>query len=288
MYSFIIILIVLIILLIVCAGVYLLMTAPGRVDKKNYAWLAEADFAHRGLYTADQKIPENSLEAFSKAALEGYGIELDVELTKDDALVVFHDDSLERMTGRSKLLWNSGLHELENLSLAGSSQRIPLFADVLKLVGGRVPLIVEIKTTTKLKKICSMTYELLKGYEGDYCIESFNPFIIGWFRRHAPKVLRGQLSMRYTSDDHIPGYQKFLMENLMMNFVARPQFIAYHYEDADKLSFRLCRRLGAITVAWTVRSPKAMELAKKAFDAVIFEHFLPHDCLNAQSQAEQR
>lgn len=266
---------ILIALVVILAAAYIFMTVPGKVNKKDYTWMTDYFFAHRGLFTADQRIPENSMAAFTRAIEANYGMELDVELTSDDVLVVFHDDSLTRMTGKDKKLWDCTYEELQQLSLAKSDQKIPLFSDFLKLVGGKVPLIIEIKNTSKLDKICAMTYDLLQNYSGQYCIESFNPFIVAWFRKHAPAVLRGQLSMRYKGEASVSNLQKFILENLMLNFLARPQFIAYCYKDRDKLSFRLCKKFGAFTAAWTVDSPEAYQVSKPVFDALIFEHILP-------------
>ena len=231
------------------------------------------DFAHRGLYTRDQRIPENSRHAFLRAIENGFGMEMDVELTADDELVVFHDDNLERMTGLKKSLWESSYDEIQELNLADSGQKIPTFADFLKIVDGRVPVIIEIKTTDRIETICKMTVDQLKGYNGNYCIESFNPFIVAWFRKNAPEILRGQLSMRYTDEEGVNGFQKFVLENMLLNFLTRPQFIAYYYKDRSKSSYKLCKKLGALTVAWTVNTPQELSEIKKYFDTAIFEDF---------------
>ena len=275
MQTFFIVLIIIAALLLLCTGGYLFMIFPGRVNKGSNAWFGKTDFAHRGLYAADQSVPENSLKAFSQAVDAGFGIELDVELTSDDRLVVFHDDSLKRMTGEEDLLWDRTYAELQQLRLAGSEEKIPLFENVLKLVDGKVPLMVEIKSTKRLEKICSMTYALLSRYQGIYCMESFNPFMVAWFKKHASSVLRGQLSMRYRHENNLPWIRRFVMENLLLNFIAKPQFISYYHGDCGKLSFRLCRRFGALTSAWTTQNPESYARAKRVFDAVIFEHFLP-------------
>lgn len=274
--------VILVVLLI--AGWYLYLVAPGKVDKRRYSWLIGHCFAHRGLYLADQSVPENSMQAFSRAAEAGYGIELDVALTSDEQLVVFHDDSLRRMTGAAGKIWEHPYSELQRLALAGTDQTVPLFADVLQLIDGRVPLIVEIKSTRKLDTVCSMTYDLLKDYNGRYCMESFNPFMVAWFRRHAPQVLRGQLSMRYGKKSNLPGTRRFLLGNLLLNFVSRPQFVAYRHEDCRRFSFRFCRRLGAIAVAWTVRGGQALGGIRSRYDAFIFEYFDPEGRTEKQTE----
>jgi glycerophosphoryl diester phosphodiesterase len=272
--AFIVLLVLVLVVAVAALGFFSLAT-PKAVNKREYGWVTGTLFAHRGLYKADQSIPENSLAAFGRAAEAGYGIELDVELTADDVLVVFHDDTLKRMTGVNKRLWDCTWAELRQLNLAGTGHKIPLFADVLKLVGGRVPLIVEIKSTRQLDKICSITWALLKNYKGLFCIESFNPMMVKWVKDHAPNVLRGQLSMRYKNESGISAPARFALENMLLNFLTRPQFIAYHYSDADRIAYRYCRSCGALTVAWTPRTEEAYRQSVRDFDAVIFEHILP-------------
>lgn len=266
-------LLVLVIVVVLFAAIYVFVVYPGKADRSRYSWLINTDFAHRGLYTGDQRIPENSIPAFLRAIENGFGMEMDVELTADDELLVFHDDALERMTGLKKSLWESTYDEVKALKLSGSGQKIPTFSDFLKTVDGRVPIIVEIKSTDRIETICQMTYDKLKEYHGNYCVESFNPFIVEWFRKNAPEVLRGQLSMRYTDEEGVSSFQKFVLENMLLNFLARPQFIAYYYKDRGKLSYKLCRRLGALTVAWTVNTPQELIETKKYFDTAIFEDF---------------
>ena len=128
---------------ILLAG-WLFLIAPGRADKAQRAPFTGRDYAHRGLYEADQSVPENSMEAFSRAADAGYGIELDVQLTRDQRVVVFHDDSMKRACGLDAQIHDYTFDELQQIPLFGTEHRIPLFSDVLETVGGRVPLIVEL------------------------------------------------------------------------------------------------------------------------------------------------
>lgn len=248
------------------------LTAPGLSLEEEKAPFLHRNFAHRGLHTEDKTIPENSLPAFERAAAAGYGIELDVQLSKDGEVVVFHDDSLKRVTKVDALLESKTLGELRQLRLCGSEETIPTFKEVLETVGGRGPLIVELKTTKRRKELCEKTYELLKGYDGAYCIESFDPFIVAWFRFHAPKVLRGQLSAHFETKGKPLGSRIILTMGTycLFNALARPQFIAYEIGDIP-LSVRFSYRMGAMKVGWTSRR----EGNEKDFDAVIFEFYEP-------------
>ena len=133
--------------ILLLAAVPFLLLAPGRASAGQKAAFIRRNYAHRGLHTKDQSIPENSLRAFGLAVENGYGMELDVQLSKDGQVVVFHDDTLNRICGVDKRVDEMTYEELKKLSLAGSiNDHIPLFSEVLAMVNGDTPLIVELKT----------------------------------------------------------------------------------------------------------------------------------------------
>jgi glycerophosphoryl diester phosphodiesterase len=166
------------------------------------------------------------------------------------------------------------LAELKALTLAGTDEHIPSFREVLDLVDGRAPLIVEIKgSKIKDARVCELTAQMLDGYNGVYCIESFHPFAVKWYREHRPDVIRGQLSQDFSKTDY-KGIQYWAMTHLLLNFLTRPDFIAYNHKDADIFSRRLCAQLGALSVAWTIKNRKQYEDAKPYFDLVIFDSFI--------------
>ena len=168
--------------------------APGRADRRQKEPFRNRNFAHRGLHSRDRSVPENSLKAFELAAEAGYGIELDVQLSKDGQVVVFHDDTLNRVCGIDARVDELNYAELRDLSLLDTEEKIPLFSDVLAVIRGRGPLIVELKNGRNNKELCEKTCEMLRKYNGEVCIESFNPMIVAWFRFHAKEFLRGLLS----------------------------------------------------------------------------------------------
>ena len=265
-----------VIVLIVFAALFvllpLLLLAPRLPGKKKKAPFYGRNFAHRGLYDNDEGIPENSLAAFGRAADAGYGIELDVRLTRDGETVVFHDDTLERICGVASRVDELDYADIKKLGLCGTDERIPLFSDVLKLIDRRVPIIVEIKNGRRNNELCSKTLAVLNEYGGETCIESFNPLIVAWFRRHAPQVFRGQLSQppEFYKSEGISKTTGFLLGNLFLNVLARPHFIAYRI-GKKPITVRFAEALGAVRIAWTSHD----EDNEKAFDAVIFEHYLP-------------
>lgn len=265
------------VILLLAFCLYLSMIASRPAKDWQLAPFLSFDYAHRGLYKKDQTIPENSLPAFARAVEHGYGAELDVQLTADGQVVVFHDGNLERMCGLNKPVHDLAYPQLQKLRLGNSEERIPLFTEVLEIIGGEVPLIIELKSNGKNAELCRKTWEILQEYEGAFCIESFDPRIVRWFRKNAKRVVRGQLSDQYTNAPSVPPFLRFLLKNLLGNFLAKPHFIAYrHNEAAECLSFRLCKNwFHLLTVAWTVREGDDLDEIGKWFDLMIFEHFLP-------------
>lgn len=225
-------------------------------------------FAHRGLW--DENAPENSLAAFEKAAAAGFGIELDVQLSADGEVMVFHDENLARMTGCDASLYEKNAAFLASLRLLQTEAHIPTLAEVLSTVDGRVPLLVEIKSDHDYRAVCEKTAALLDEYRGAYLIESFHPLAVSWFRKHRPSVVRGQLSARLWREKKYRTLSHGMVQNLLLNCVARPDFIAYDLHDKNYFAFRLARLFRPVTFAWTVRTKQELENGAD-FDSVIFE-----------------
>lgn len=252
------------------------MTTDGQVKntERSKEYFSRWNYAHRGLHDIDSGVPENSLTAFRLAAEAGYGAELDVQLTRDGQVVVFHDDTLERVCGTEARVDAFDYSELKKFRLLGTDEHIPLFTEVLEAFGGTggQPLIVELKTGQRNRELCTKTYEILKNYPGRYCIESFNPKIVYWFRKNAPEVFRGQLAT--TVDKYLPGQKKivaFLLSRCMFNYLSGPDFIAYINSTRPKRILNL-RKRGILLFAWTSRNP---DIDQKQNDAVIFEKYRP-------------
>lgn len=227
----------------------------------------------------EEIIPENSMPAFERAVASGYGIELDTQTTKDGRLVVFHDETLYRMCGVDRKLYECTYEELMQYGLAKTDYKIPLFSDVLKVVAGRVPLIVEIKSEGNWQRTTRLTAEFLDSYKGVYCMESFHPLVVRWFRKNRPDVMRGQLSTNFfRSTLKRAWYENIILTNLMLNFLSRPDFVAYNYRYKNQPSFWLCRHLfKVVSAAWTVRSEAVLKKVSKVFDVIIFDSFIPGD-----------
>ena len=232
-------------------------------------------YAHRGFHDNHSDAPENSARAMALAVENGYGIELDVQLTKDEKVVVFHDATLKRVCGVDAKVNSMTYEELQQLRLFGTEERIPLFSDVLKIIGGKVPLIMEVKMVDAKTRVCELADKELEGYQGVYCMESFHPFAVQWYKKNRPDVVRGQLSANFKKEGQKEGLQEWLVHMLLINVLGRPDFVAYSHKSANNLSRRLTGMFGACAVAWTIRSQTELDENHKKFDLFIFEGFVP-------------
>lgn len=267
--------------LLAIGALWLLAIMPRLLGKPDTAAFRNWLYAHRGLHSnapgrPEAMAPENSMRAFQKAVDAGFGIELDVQMAKDDVPVVFHDFTLERICGVKGKVRDYTYEELQQFALCGSDQRIPKFEDVLKCVNGRVPLIVELKVDGMDISVCEAADTLLLRYPGLYCIESFHPLALFWYRKHRKHVVRGQLSEAFLKEGEYKGALYFLLQNLMFNWLTKPDFIAYNHKHAGVAARKFCRGLYRnMAVAWTIKSKEELEAARGQFDLFIFDSFLP-------------
>lgn len=277
------------IVLVFCSPLYLFLIMPrmsGKPDKKSFLG---GLFAHRGFHDNASDAPENTMAAFKKAVEAGYGIECDVQLTKDGIPVTFHDFTLARVARYPKghILENQPVagkvidytyDELQSFHILDSKEKIPKFEDFLKMVDGRVPLIIELKIELKDLSVCSKVDALLKDYKGVYCMESFNPLGVFWYRLNRPKVMRGQLSDEFHKESprEFKGILYFVLTRLLFNCMTKPDFIAFNCKYPDSLSLRLCRSIYHSTcAAWTIKSQSQLDEAREKFDIYIFDSFTP-------------
>jgi len=253
------------------------LVRPGK--KRPHDPVFDREYAHRGLHS--DTVPENSLTAFRLAAEKGYGIELDIQLSSDGKVYVFHDYTLVRMTGKEGLLTKMSSADLEKISLlsggAETGEKIPTLREVLSVVDGRVPILVELKGESTDTALCPKADEILREYKGPWCVESFNPMLIGWFKRNHPEVYRGMLSTDVFREKK-KNALNFLIGAMALNVAARPDFIAYNHKYPDRLCVKLCTRFfRAEKFMWTARNPDEYQLMKKQGALTIFEGFLPED-----------
>ncbi|SLN43710.1 glycerophosphodiester phosphodiesterase family protein [Oceanibacterium hippocampi] len=242
-------------------------------------WLKATPFAHRGLHGPRTGLPENSIAAFQAAVGNGYGIELDVQLSADAVPMVFHDDSLDRLTGESGALARQRAAALGAIRLKDSDETIPTLAATLAAVAGRTPILVEIKGRgrgAEAARRAAQTWAVLESYRGPYTVQSFNPHILAWFRAHAPDVVRGQIAGKFRGgEDGLSWHQRFALETLMVNRISDPHYVAYDVKAIDAHAPQRSRLGGRPLLAWTIRDEAALERARRFADNVIFENVSP-------------
>jgi glycerophosphoryl diester phosphodiesterase len=267
----------------ILAVIFLILITPRITDKPDMSLFDRKLFAHRGLHDNAGDAPENSMKAFRKAIDAGYGIETDVQLTRDGIPVIFHDFTLKRICGVEGKVCDYTYDELQKFNLASSQEKIPTFADFLKLIDGRVPLIIEYKIEATDIHVCELCDPMLREYHGKYCIESFSPMGVKWYKDHHPDIVRGQLSQMFfrhgTKNPHGKlGFFMWLIEHQMLNFKTRPDFIAYDWHDYKLPSRCLCHTLfGGRAAAWTIKSQDELERMQGHFDVFIFDSFIPDE-----------
>lgn len=235
----------------------------------NNSWILEKPIAHRGLH--DEFHPENSLSAFQKAIDNGYAIECDLHLIQDGTVVVIHDDNTARTTSQDKYVSSLTKEDLKEIKLNGSEEHIPTLNEVLELVDGKTPILLEIKNNGKVGELESAVWNVLKDYKGEFAIESFNPYVLKWFKENAPEVIRGQLASKLKGIK-FPFFKKVALKKMLLNKITEPDFIAYNLED---LPYKSVTKSGLPVVSWTIRSQEEYIKAIQISDNVIFEGFEP-------------
>lgn len=243
------------------------------------SWVVNKPIAHRGLHNFDY--PENSLPAFKNAVDNGFAIELDVRLIDDNNIVTFFDDKLSRMTNRDGYVANLKVTDLDNIKLKKTEYSIPTLEQVLELVNGKVPILIDVKKLGHSFVLEKELIDMLKGYNGDYAVESFDPYSLQYFYDSAPQILRGQLSSFFHhADFDTSRHDKRLIKRLKFNDVSHPDFVAYK---VTNLPNKFVKNAGLPVVAWTVKSELQAQKVQSVCDNYMFEGFVPK---TAEQKAE--
>lgn len=244
-------------------------------ERFGEAWdlLFHPPVAHRGLWTPDGA-PENSLGAFQAACAAGYGIELDVHLSSDGEAVVFHDETLVRMTGAEGRLRDHTAADLGEIALKGTDETIPTLLETLALIGHRAMVHIELKTAWgEVGPLERRVHEIIADHAGPLCIIGFNPYSHAWYADHYPGVLRGLDSFSYRGVKHLSEEQRQSYARLEQVSIARPHFLALGLDMLPSPEADAYRAKGMPVVAWTVRQPEQWDAVKDHCDNMIFEGF---------------
>ena len=256
-----------------------LLALRGRTGHPGLQKLRGWNYAHRGLH--GNGIPENSLAAFRAAVDRGYGAEFDVHLLSDGGLAVIHDSKLLRTTGKEGRVEELTTGQLKDCFLEGTKETIPTFREVLAVFSGKAPVIIELKPENgNHAALCVAACAAMAGFEGSWCMESFDPRVVRWLRKNRPEIIRGQLSENYLRkpQSKLPLPLKLALSRHLENFLCRPDFIAYDFETRKVLSNTICRRLwGLEMVSWTLRTPEEHAAALAEGWIPIFEYYTPEN-----------
>lgn len=231
-------------------------------------FLTEKIISHRGIYD-NKNIFENSLEAITKAKEKNYIVEIDIHITKDDQIVVFHDYNTKRITKKDMIIENNNYKDLNNQDI----YHIPLLEEVLELVNGKVPLLIEIKQKRKAGKLEHKLMDILNNYKGEYAIQSFNPLTIYWFKKNYPNILRGQLSYKFKTKK-ILKLKKYILSNMFFNIITKPNFISYKYDELSLSKIKKYKQKNITILGWTITNKKEYNKYIKIYDNLICEKFI--------------
>lgn len=232
--------------------------------KENF--LVKNKIAHRGIFD-NNKVPENSIKSFKNAINKGYVIEFDVHLTKDKKIVVFHDMDLDRMTKEKGPIKELTLEELQKIKLLDTDYRIPSLDEVLELIDGKVPILIEIKYDVKGFELPKLLLERLKTYKGEVAIQSFDPFVVSYIRFHAKEYLRGLLIGSFKNK-----VKNIFINNLVLLpfdiLISNPDFLAVDKKMYKNKKIKRFKKKKNV-VAWTMKSKEDVDKYKDKFDNVI-------------------
>lgn len=248
------------------------MTAPG--------WLVQRPIAHRGLHDRARAIPENTIGAAEAAIAGGFAIECDVQMSADGEAMVFHDHALDRLTGEPGPVRERDAAALGRLGIGGTAERIPALPAFLDRIGGRTPLVVEIKSRFDGdERLVRRVADILAGSGAPIAVKSFDPANVSLMRRIAPNVPRGIVAQsRFEGGewDRLDAAERRDMANLLHWPETEPDFLSWQHADLPNAATALPRLLGGVPVmAWTIRSPAEAVAARPHADQIVFEGFVP-------------
>ncbi len=242
---------------------------------KDLTWIKKNDIAHRGLHSLDLKVPENSLLAFKKAVEQGYSIEMDLNMLKDGTIVVIHDFNFKRLTGLDQKANQLNYEDIKDLRLHHTNEKIPTLKEVLELVDGKVPLLIELKPFGHINSFCHHFYEVIKDYPGKWAVFSFNPVVVRWFKKNQPQIIRGQISKFFTKDDHLFQPAAYMLKRMVFNTLTKPDFISYNVHDMPNKYIDKYKKKGLTIISFAARNQEELDFVRTHYDNIVFEYFIP-------------
>lgn len=236
---------------------------------KDTKWLIDSLFAHRGLH--NEVYPENTLGAFKHAVSKNYDLECDIQLTKDEKIVVFHDKNLKRLCNVDRVLEECTYLELQEFNIKGTEEKIPLLDEFLRVLPETTKLLIEFKPTSRHKRIVELFLKRMEHVPNMYAIHSFDPRILVDFRKLAPEVIRGFISENFSIKEY--GLTGKMCGKLLFNKSTQPDFINYGLKDLPSKLLDKQKRKGRLVLSYTARTQKELDFVRDRYDNAVFENF---------------
>lgn len=243
---------------------------------KDLEWLKNHDIAHRGLYERDQSVPENSKAAFIRALDHHYAIECDINVLKDGTVVVFHDKDFRRLCNVDAKLSEKTYQDIQSYRLMQSQEKIMTLSELIELVSGKVPLLIELKPHGDAILLCENTAKILDQYPHPYAIFSFHPKVVNWFKKYRSHVIRGQISEYFKTDMKMNKLMKYLMKSLWFNRFTKPDFISYGIDDLPNKYVDRAFKKGMVVISYAARNQSELDFVRSHYHNVVFEYFIPN------------
>ena len=241
----------------------------------SFEWIKHKNIAHRGYHNSKNDVPENSLKSISLAMDKNYAVEFDVRISKDNTLYVIHDKNLKRLCGVDKKFESLHDKEIESLRLLGTNEIVPSRAQVLTLVDCRQPLMIEIKPTTRYKKLMEQLIIQLSNYKGRFVLQSYSPIIISWLKKNHPHIIRGIITEGY-GHSYQPIYPIWRLSQIKIwHKLASPDFYNFNIKDLPNKRMSAYYNSGIPILSFTARSQKDLDFVKTNYTNAVFELFEP-------------
>lgn len=241
-------------------------------------WLVARPIAHRGLHDKTNGVIENTASAFAGAIARNFAIECDLQITADGEAVVFHDETLERLTGSPGRVKDLTAAEMKKQTILNSKDGVQTITELLDQVDGKVPLLIELKSHWDGDdKLVARALDILRDYRGPYCLMSFDPGAIEAVRVQSPHTVRGIVADRAVDDYYnmLPLARRLELRSFSHLARTQPHFISFDFRDLPFAPITEFRQAGHPVISWTIRTPEQASMARRHSDQVTFEGFLP-------------
>lgn len=237
---------------------------------KNLEWIKTAYIAHRGLH--NRVLPENTLGAFKNAVKHEFDIELDIRISKDEQIVVYHDRNIFRLCSRNFNIDELNYDELKQYPILNTNEKIPLLKDVLDTLPKDTKYLIELKSVKNPKFFVTKFIELIKDYDITYAIHSFDPRILNAFRKQDNSIIRGQIASTFKGQNL---FAKIFIKDLYSNRITKPDFTNYKFEDLPRKKLDKLHKNGHVIISYVAKNEKNLHFVRSRYDNAVFENFIP-------------